>query len=263
MKKAMSLDANNALAYAYYAEILTAQGDYTLYDKAAEASKKALDLGPNLMEAHRARGIVFLNTQNLEEALQEFQTAMTINKNIPDLNLYLGITYKALGEYDQAQEALLAAYALDPTDTIALTELSRAFFGDGRFPQAAQYAEEAVKVEPSDPRLHGNLGIIYYKQEAYDSAIGSLGLAVRGGLFHLAGSGHARRLEWAESILRRDPRREEQVARQVLPALTAEFPTPARRPLFSAMNCDHFTSVFHLRLPPWEEALALAMDADL
>lgn len=181
VKKAISLDANNALAYAYYAEILTAQGDYTLYDKAAEASKKALDLGPNLMESHRARGIVFLNTQNLEEALQEFQTAMTINKNIPDLNLYLGITYKAIGEYDQAQEALLAAYALDPTDTIALTELSRAFFGDGRFPQAAQYAEEAVKVEPSDPRLHGNLGIIYYKQEAFDKAIASLGLAVRGG----------------------------------------------------------------------------------
>ncbi len=181
VKKALSLDANNALAYAFYAEILTVQGDFTLYDKAAEASKKALELGPNLMESHRARGIVLLNTQNLEEALQEFQTAMTINKNIPDLNLYLGITYKAIGDYDKAQESLLAAYALDPTDTIALTELSRAFFGDGRFPQAAQYAEEAVKVEPTDPRLHGNLGIIYYKQEAFDKAIASLGLAVRGG----------------------------------------------------------------------------------
>jgi tetratricopeptide (TPR) repeat protein len=181
IKKALSLDPNNALAYAYYAEILTTQNDYTLYDKAAEASKKALELGPTLLEPHRARGIVFLNTQNLDQAVQEFQTAMAINKNIPDLNLYLGITYKALGQYDLAQEALLAAYALNPADTVALTELSRAFFGDGRFPQAAQYAEEAVKVKPSDPRLHGNLGIIYYKQEDYDTAIQSLGLAVRGG----------------------------------------------------------------------------------
>jgi tetratricopeptide (TPR) repeat protein len=152
-----------------------------LYDKAAEASKKALDLGPTLLETHRARGIVLLNTQNLDQAVQEFQTALAINKNIPDLNLYLGITYKALGQYDLAQEALLAAYALNPTDTVALTELSRAFFGDGRFPQAAQYAEEAVKVKPSDPRLHGNLGIVYYKQEEFDKAILSLGLAVRGG----------------------------------------------------------------------------------
>ena len=181
IKKALALDPNNALAYAYYAEILTTQNDYNLYDKAADASKKALELGPTMLETHRARGIVLLNTQNLEQAVQEFQTALAINKNIPDLNLYLGITYKALGQYDLAQESLLAAYALNPTDTVALTELSRAFFGDGRFPQAAQYAEEAVKVKPSDPRLHGNLGIVYYKQEEFDQAIKSLGLAVRGG----------------------------------------------------------------------------------
>lgn len=181
IKKALSLDPGNALAYAYLAEVLINQADYTLYDKAAEASKQALQLGPNLMETHRARGIVLLNTQNLEEAQQEFQTALSINKNIPDLNLYLGITFKSLGDYNQAQEALLAAYALNPTDTVALTELSRAFFGDGRFPQAAQYAEEAIKVDPADARLHGNLGIIYYKQEKYDQAINALKFAVQGG----------------------------------------------------------------------------------
>ena len=151
------------------------------------------------METHRARGIVLLNTQNLEEALQEFQTAMAINKNIPDLNLYLGITYKALGEYDLAQEALLAAYALNPTDTVALTELSRAFFGDGRYPQAAQYAEEAVKVDPTDPRLHGNLGIIYYRQEDFAKAIESLRLAVQGGKHgRWDGGGRAATGLWAD-----------------------------------------------------------------
>jgi tetratricopeptide (TPR) repeat protein len=181
IKKALSLDPNNALAHAYYAEILINQNDYTLYDKAAEESKTARDLDPTLLESHRARGIVLLNTQNLEEAVQEFQAALGINKNIPDLNLYLGITYKAIGDYDLAQEALLAAYALNPTDTVALTELSRAFFADGRYPQAAQYAEEAIKVQPTDPRLYGNLGIVYYKIGDFAKAIPPLALAVRGG----------------------------------------------------------------------------------
>lgn len=181
IKKALALDANNALAYAYYAEVLMNQADYTLYDKAAEASKKAVQLDPTALETHRARGIVLLNTQNLDEASQEFQAALAINKNIPDINLYMGITYKALNEYGLAQEALLNAYALNPTDTTALTELSRAFFADGRYPQAAQYAEEAIKVEPANPRLHGNLGIIYYKMGDYDKAIRSLALPVRGG----------------------------------------------------------------------------------
>ena len=47
--------------------------------------------------------------------------------------------------------------------------------------RAAQYAEEAAKINPSDPRLHGNLGIMYYKNEDYDNAIPELVLSVRGG----------------------------------------------------------------------------------
>lgn len=182
IKKALALDPNNALTQAYYAEILINQGDYGLYDKAAEASKKARDLDPTMLETHRARGIVLLNTQNLEQAVEEFQAALAINKNIADLHLYLGVTQKALGNYDLAQEALLASYALNPTDTIALTELSRAFFADGRYAQAAQYSEEAIKVDPEDPALHGNLGIVYYKNGEFDKAIPELELAVKGGV---------------------------------------------------------------------------------
>lgn len=182
IKKALASDPNLALAHAYYAEILMNQGDFGLYDRAAEESKKALDLEPTLLESRRARGIVLLNTQNLEQAVQEFQAAITINKNIADLHLYLGVTYRALGELGLAQESLLASYALNPTNTTALTELSRAFFADGRYAQAAQYAEEAVKVDPSDPRLHGNLGISYYKNNDYAKAIPSLAFSVKGGV---------------------------------------------------------------------------------
>jgi len=87
-------------------------------------------------------------------------------------------------------------------------------------------------------------------------------LGERRGLYHLAGDGYASRLEWAQAILRLDPKRGEQVARQILPARTAEFPTPARRPLFSALNCDLYSYTFRQSLPPWEEALRLAMEND-
>lgn len=180
--KALDLDPNNALAHAYYAEILINQNDFGLYEKAANESKIAQELDPTLLETHRIRGIVLFNTQNLDQAVDEFQAAIAINKNIANLHLYLGVTYKALGQFDQAQEVLLAAYALNPYDSIALTELSRAFFADGRYAQAAQYAEEAVEVEEGDARLHGNLGIVYYKNNEFDKAIKELALAVRGGV---------------------------------------------------------------------------------
>ena len=84
-------------------------------------------------------------------------------------------------------------------------------------------------------------------------------LVERKGLYHLAGSGYASRYEWAQAILACDPRPQEQTARSVMPALTADFPTPAVRPLFSALDCSAFNRMFQLQLPPWQKALQLAM----
>jgi dTDP-4-dehydrorhamnose reductase len=85
-------------------------------------------------------------------------------------------------------------------------------------------------------------------------------LTAHQGLYHLAGSGWTSRLQWGEAILRNDPRFEEQITTQIQPALTADFPTPARRPHFSALNCERFTKTFGICLPPWEESLQLAFD---
>ncbi len=79
------------------------------------------------------------------------------------------------------------------------------------------------------------------------------------GLYHLAGDGYTSRIEWAQQILKFDSKPQEQITKHLVPASTAEFPTPAQRPLFSALNCDRFFQTFALRLPPWKEALEQAM----
>jgi dTDP-4-dehydrorhamnose reductase len=84
-------------------------------------------------------------------------------------------------------------------------------------------------------------------------------LRERAGLYHLAGGGVASRYEWAQAILELDPNKQEQIATAILPALTADFPTPAERPLFSALDCSKFERAFNLKLPDWKTALELAM----
>lgn len=81
----------------------------------------------------------------------------------------------------------------------------------------------------------------------------------RSGLYHLAGRGHASRYEWAKEILKYDPRPEEQKATEVLRAATSDIPTPALRPLYSALSCERFAQVFGLQAPPWEQELRLAL----
>ncbi|HVM70551.1 MAG TPA: dTDP-4-dehydrorhamnose reductase [Anaerolineales bacterium] len=81
----------------------------------------------------------------------------------------------------------------------------------------------------------------------------------RTGLYHLAGCGFASRYDWAKLILELDPNKSEQTVKELLPALTSEFPTPAQRPLFSALDCSRFLATFGLELPDWRVALRLAL----
>ncbi len=80
------------------------------------------------------------------------------------------------------------------------------------------------------------------------------------GIYHLADIGTASRLDWARATLRGDLDKDSQITRTIMPALSADFPTVAERPLFSALNCDHYMETFGLRLQDWESTLRLALE---
>lgn len=82
----------------------------------------------------------------------------------------------------------------------------------------------------------------------------------RTGVYHLAGAGNVSRLEWARTILEMSPNKQGQTVRNLLPALTSDFPTPAARPLFSALDCAKFEKTFDWQLPGWKTALKLAIE---
>lgn len=84
-------------------------------------------------------------------------------------------------------------------------------------------------------------------------------LRERTGVYHCAGDGACSRFEWAEMILRLDPKKEEQKVRLLEPAKSSEFPVPATRPMVSVLNNDKLVQTFDLRLPPWQHGLELTM----
>ncbi len=82
------------------------------------------------------------------------------------------------------------------------------------------------------------------------------------GLYHLVGGGQASRLEWARAILALDPRRGEQIVEEILPASSGDFPTPARRPRLSALDCTLFEKTFGLHPVDWRVGLGLSLSND-
>jgi tetratricopeptide (TPR) repeat protein len=186
IKRAIELDDKNPLAHAYYAELLSDQylngtGPLDAIDKAAEESRVALSLAPDLLEAHRARGYVLEMTGNYEDAIHEYENAVTINKNIANLHLALGRNYRALGVYDKAVESLNRANTLNPSDPTAVYLISRVYATVGEYAKAEQYAQQAVKISPSDTNQRGNLGVMYYRNFKWPEAAAELTLVVDGG----------------------------------------------------------------------------------
>lgn len=188
IKRALELDSNNAMVHAVYAELLMRmieadQAPIGAVDKASDESKLALALAPDIMETHRARGIVLQNTANYDLAIQEFLLAIQLNPNLPDLHMSLGLAYRALDppQYDKAVEEFTKANALNPADPLPDTYIARTYVTIGEYAKAIQFADQAMKDDPSDPYMWGNLGTMYYRNLQYEDAVLPLRLAVRGG----------------------------------------------------------------------------------
>jgi dTDP-4-dehydrorhamnose reductase len=70
------------------------------------------------------------------------------------------------------------------------------------------------------------------------------------GLYHLANSGYATRYEVARQYLKLIGR-----DNIVIPTTIASFPTPAKRPFFSAMSNAKLCAALGEQIPTWEDAL--------
>lgn len=185
IQKAIDLDDRNALAHAYYAEILIDTGLFENYDKAAEESRVAYALDPNLIETRRARAYVLENIgadrYNYELAIQEYKAAIELNPNIPILHMELGRNLRFLEVYDEAIKEFTLANTLNPPDPEPDLFISRTYATIGDYAKAIQYAEQAVKDRATDPNLRGNYGVMLFRNFLYQPALEQLSLAVKGG----------------------------------------------------------------------------------
>jgi dTDP-4-dehydrorhamnose reductase len=104
---------------------------------------------------------------------------------------------------------------------------------------------------------------------AHDLAQAILGIVTRlradgwddryAGLFHAAGTGWTSWHGLATSVFE-EAARHGMSPPSVEPIATADWPTPARRPPDSRLDCARLAETFGLRLPPWRDSLATVID---
>jgi len=119
--KAIKKDPDYALAYAGLSEChsycsLYFGGGEDHREKAQEASRKALDLDPELAEAHAAHGLAVSLDKRYDEAEREFETAIALDPRLFEAYYYYARTCFAQGRMEKAIEMYRRAGEVNPED---------------------------------------------------------------------------------------------------------------------------------------------------
>ncbi len=81
------------------------------------------------------------------------------------------------------------------------------------------------------------------------------------GVYHLPQAGFNSWYDFAKAIFELDPKKSEQVLKEVKPVHADAYPTKARRPTNSRMCGDKLERDFGIRLPHWKDSLAQVMES--
>lgn len=77
----------------------------------------------------------------------------------------------------------------------------------------------------------------------------------RNGIYHLTSAGEASRYDWACKIWELAPNRENLKLKEIQRAKSADFPTPAIRPIYSVLDCGKLGKESNISIPPWGKQL--------
>ncbi len=119
--------------------------------RARAAADRALQVDPDLPEAHRALAhFYYWGHRNYDEALKEFAIAASRRPNDPLILSSVGIVHRRQGMWREAVEELSRAAELDPRSDINIQDLAATYGRLRRYDEAENYCRLAVEMAPND-----------------------------------------------------------------------------------------------------------------
>jgi protein O-GlcNAc transferase len=167
----------NPLAPDIYSNLGNAYKDTHQEDKAIDAYQKALQLDPSFVEAafnlanlYRDRGENFL--QDWEKAIHTYQLALEKSPTFLPAYINLGLLFIQLERYDEALQLGNQAlrHGLDNAVEI-YNNLGMAHLGRSQYTEAVTYYQKALTLKPDSVEALMNLGTSYQNQSLTDLAL--------------------------------------------------------------------------------------------
>jgi serine/threonine protein kinase/tetratricopeptide (TPR) repeat protein len=264
-KQAIDSDPSYALAYAGLADAYSVAPPYTGMDpqqasmQALAAARKALELDPQLAEAHGAMAGVLANGLKYSESGKEFQRALELAPNDPHLHYFYGFLHLLpMGQIESALAEIHGALAMDPLSPIINANYAFTLYAAHRPDQALQQYRKALEVDPNFRPTHGKFSYFYagsgkwaeaekeYRAWAPDASLPAASPTpkgysdlVRASLAQIDKRGHSSEIWWAGAFAAEGDR-EQAIAwlRKAVANHDSEFSYNIRDPIFDFLRSD-------------------------
>lgn len=177
-EQAINLDPNYALAYTGLADAYIWQANFTsgadaeLYRKAKNATDKALELDPNLADAHSSLGRIKYNYDwDWRGAEESFRRAIELNLNSVNAHQFYSRLLTTLGRYDEAFAEIYKAQKLDPRSADLNVPLSGILEKQGRFDESIKVLQSTLEMDKDSNFARRGIGNNYLLKGNYVKVI--------------------------------------------------------------------------------------------
>jgi len=181
-QQAIQKDSRYARAYAGLASSYALLGQVPYDDlapsdakpEAREAAKRALELDPNLAEAHAVLGnVAFSYDWNFDAAEIEFQSAMSLDPNNPLSHHWYGHYLMMRNRLPEALEQNSVTLELDPVSPLFNTTRAEMKYHMRDYNAAIEQGRRTIEQYPNYPLAYIWIGSAYRQKKMYREALDS------------------------------------------------------------------------------------------
>jgi tetratricopeptide (TPR) repeat protein len=162
--------AHNNLGVLYY--------NKGLYEEAAAAFTKALELDSKMQVAQRNLEVAYLNTGYYDKRVKELRERLRVRVDDREARWELGRACALLGQYDEAVAEFEALLRHHENDLGAITQLGLAEKARGNLGEAQHWFDESLRLDPNSSVTRFNMGEILYNQGRHADALVELQKAI-------------------------------------------------------------------------------------
>src|SRR6266850_2755116 len=168
-EQALRLDPNYALAYCGLADNYAYMGSVVMPEKEAiakekEFAQKALELDPELAEAHMSVALALVAAFDWRNGLKEFDRALELNPNLAFAYELQSWTLNGLGRFDEAIAKTKKAVELDPLNPFFQMSLSFYQYWARQYDDAIAQSRKTLAMDPNSAISHVLIGLAFLKK---------------------------------------------------------------------------------------------------